>query len=138
MEVTEVYKEFAQYGLLGLVLLFLGIGLGYTLRWLGVNVVKPWVAKNMEYTDEAIKTMKQFRTDSEALTAVYVDLKKSVDSIRAHQRCPDSINSTIHTNNAIRIIAECLKGIAQHSSTDLHDLCIRLERTLDEQDRPGK
>ena len=138
MEFVEVYKEFAQYGLLGLVLLFLGYGAVRISRWVAGNVVTPWVSKNMEYTDEAIKTMKQFRTDSEALTGLYSDLKKAVDSIRAHQRCPDSINSTIHTNSAIRIIGECLKELAKHSAIDIHELCARLERVLDEQDRPGK
>jgi hypothetical protein len=55
----EIFKEFAQYGLLGLVLLFVGWGLWKIIAWLGANIVKPFMDRHVTLVDTTIETQKQ-------------------------------------------------------------------------------
>lgn len=82
----EIFKEFAQYGLLGLVIVFVGYGLWRMVAWVGANVIKPVADRHLELVDKLTKTQEEIVDLHSRTTAAIETLASSCPGMQAHQR----------------------------------------------------
>jgi hypothetical protein len=77
------------FGLPVVLLLLLLLALWRVLRWTGDNVVKPLVAKHLEFMDSAMKAMGTLATNMEAQTRSLAQITGALSTVQARLDRPE-------------------------------------------------
>ena len=133
---NDVWALVMQYGLLGVVLFFLGVALWRGGKWSGENILLPIATAHIAFLRESTTALKQLQGDVALVATCETELRKMVGGHVEAVADPNGLASTVHTNGAIQILSRQLVALAQKHGVDLQDLHDELEVLLRQQNRP--
>jgi hypothetical protein len=135
LPVESVWNQFVQYGLLGVVLFFIGIFVYRAGRWAGENILLPIATAHIKYLTETTAAMKQIQGDMTGLSTCERELHLEVQNISTKHTDPDGLCSTVHTNNGLQVIMEALVRLAEKHGVELEELHLELKEIVARQKR---
>ncbi len=127
-------KAFTELGVLVGIIVTGGFCLVLSARWIANHLLVPLVKAGVEYMNGQTEVGRKNVEMLEALRRVEEDIHSSIKQIESTHSDPDSVFATVHTNNAIVILAKAVKRVADHLDVkDVDSLITEIEVTLRKQ-----
>ena len=129
----DYYKMFAEFGIVGGLLLGLSFFAVVALRWLAINAIKPLVIAGIDYLSMQTKSTAKNLEAIENLTLLEGEIRTAILEMKEAHTDSDSKFATVHTNMSISILARAVGRIAKAIDVDVHDLINELQTVLNRQ-----
>jgi len=128
-------RQLGEFGVLASLLACVVVGAFWFARWVGVNAVVPTVQALVAFINTQSEVSKETLESIRELRTLELKIDAAIDEMAAAHSDVDSTFATVHTNEAIRLLAMAVQEVANGMDLDVSEIVDKIQTCLQRQDK---